>query len=107
MLKIVLMITFNIFGPLKKSITLCYLDWLGSHLAGLIEGDGSFYVPDQQSNKKKYPNARIKVVFNSKDEPLAKKLHALLGFGRFEYPKAGNYLVFYIKNYEGTKCGRR
>jgi hypothetical protein len=62
----------------KTFTTLCHLDWLGSYLAGLIEGDGSIYVPDQQSNKKKYPNARIKIVFNIKDEPLAKKLHALL-----------------------------
>ena len=73
----------------------------GSYMAGLIEGDGTIIVPDPVRGKHKYQNARIKIVFNIKDEPLAKKLHAVLGFGRFEYPKAGNYLVFYVGDYDG------
>jgi len=73
----------------------------GSYMAGLIEGDGAIIVPDPVRGKHKYQNARIKIAFNSKDEPLAKKLHALLGFGRFEYPKAGNSLVFYVGDYDG------
>lgn len=75
--------------------------WFGSYLAGLIEGDGSIYVPDLQSDKNKNQNARIKIVFNSKDEPLAKKLQAVLGFGRFEYPKVGHFLVLFIGDYDG------
>jgi hypothetical protein len=71
----------------------------GSYLAGLIEGDGSIFVPDLDSEKNQ--SARIKVVFNIKDEPLAKKLQALLGYGRFEYPKASNCVVLYIGNYPG------
>jgi hypothetical protein len=47
----------------------------------------------------------IKIVFNSKDKPLADYLMNITGCGRFYIPKKGatrpNYLIWIISNYEG------
>ena len=43
----------------------------------------------------------IKIVFNSKDKPLADYLMKITGCGRFSIPKKGNYLIWIISNYEG------
>ena len=69
---------------------------LGPYLAGLIEADGSIIVP---INHKSSP--MIKIVFNSKDKPLADYLMKITGCGRFSIPKKGNYLIWIISNYEG------
>ena len=69
---------------------------IGPYLAGLIEADGSIIVP---INNKSSP--MIKIVFNSKDKPLADYLMKITGCGRFSIPKKGNYLIWIISNYEG------
>jgi hypothetical protein len=69
---------------------------IGPYLAGLIEADGSIIVP---INHKSSP--MIKIVFNSKDKPLADFLMNLTGCGSFYFPKKGNYLIWIISNYEG------
>jgi len=58
---------------------------LGSYLAGLIEGDGSFMT--------RYPKyGSIQIVFHSDDQPLANLLQLYLG-GTFIYDKGGHYSV--------------
>jgi len=69
---------------------------LGPYLAGLIEAKGSIKVP---TNKKSSPS--IKIVFHSKDKPLAEKLLSITQCGRLYIPKKGNYLIWIISNYEG------
>lgn len=70
----------------------------GSYLAGLIEGDGTIIVPDP-SIKKKY--AIIRICFNKKDLPLAKKLKEKINYGEIVYPKEGHKILLEIKNYAG------
>lgn len=69
---------------------------LGPYLAGQIEADGSIIVPQNQKS-----SPMIKIVFNSKDKPLAEYLMKMTGCGRFSIPKKGNYLIWIISNYEG------
>jgi hypothetical protein len=72
--------------------------WLGSYLAGLIEGDGTIIVPDSKLIHRK---PLIRICFNIKDLPLAKKLIEIVGYGRLIYPKVGNYLLWEITDYMG------
>ncbi len=61
---------------------------LGSYLAGLIEGDGSFMT--------RYPKyGSIQIVFHSDDQPLANLLQLYLG-GTFIYDKGGHYSVWRV-----------
>ena len=46
---------------------------MGSYLAGLIQGDGHIAVHDTNSKSKIY-RAKIIIVFNINDRPLADKL---------------------------------
>lgn len=86
-------------GVLNKSVNNLDMDDnlrsnLGSYLAGLIEGDGSFIT--------KYPQyGYIQIVFSSKDQPLGDLLKKYLG-GSFEYDKGGNYSVLKIRKKEET-----
>lgn len=73
-------------------------NFLGSYLAGLIEGDGTIIVPDP-SNKKRY--AIIRICFNIKDLPLAKKLKEKIEYGKIVYPKEGHYVLLEITSYAG------
>lgn len=53
-----------------------------TYLTGLIEGDGSIIISE---NNKVTPC--INLAFNIKDEPLAKKIISVLGYGNLNYPK--------------------
>lgn len=69
---------------------------LGSYLAGLLEGDGSFVVPKTiRDEKQRLRYAKIKVAFHIKDKPLADLLKNQFG-GNFEIHK--NYLVWTISD---------
>jgi LAGLIDADG endonuclease len=57
---------------------------LGSYLAGLIEGDGSIYIPKDNKNA-----FRIIITFNSKDLPLALIIQKNLNHGNI-YKKRCN-----------------
>lgn len=73
--------------------------WLGPYLAGLIEGDGSIVVPDPKNMKRR---PIITITFHLKDLPLAEKLRELLGgIGKINHPKVGNYVVWFIQDYDG------
>jgi hypothetical protein len=65
---------------------------LGSYLAGLIEGDGTFAVHDTNSSAKKY-YPMIIIVFNIKDLPLAIFLNSLTQCGTVEIKKERNYVL--------------
>jgi hypothetical protein len=87
--------------------------FLRSYLAGLIEGDGSFYVPKKpldikavRKNSKTiyakqnaYP--QIKICFPRSDYPLRKKLQNAFG-GGFEWSKKKTYLVLKIQRIGGV-----
>ena len=63
-----------------------------SYLAGLIEGDGTFGVYDENSTAKKYP-PKIIIVFKSADLPLAKYLRDLTKCGRVEIKPNRGYVL--------------
>jgi LAGLIDADG DNA endonuclease family protein len=63
----------------------------GSYLAGLIEGDGTIYIPKDNKN-----NSTITIVFNSKDLPLALLIQSTLNFGTIHKVKGKNAYVFVI-----------
>lgn len=69
---------------------------LGSYLAGLIEGDGTIYVPLEYRNKKNKINyAYIKICFNIKDKPLALHLYNLFG-GNLQENKLKTFVIWII-----------
>jgi hypothetical protein len=72
------------------------LNNLGSYLAGLIEGDGSIYIPDNNKNA-----CMIVIVFNSKDLPLALKIQDVLGIGNIYKRKGKNANTYVISNTKG------
>lgn len=73
-------------------------NFFGSYLAGLIEGDGTIIVPDP-SIKKRY--AIIRICFNIKDLPLAKKIKEKIDHGKIVYPKEGHYILLEFTTYAG------
>ena len=74
---------------------------LGSYLAGLIEGDGTFAVHDTKSSAKKY-YPMIIIVFNIKDLPLAIFLKSLTQCGTVEIKKERNYVLWKITDIKGV-----
>jgi hypothetical protein len=56
-----------------------------SYLAGLFEGDGYIWIPNEITIKKKKCNPMFAITFNKKDTPLAKKI--------LEYFKIGHTVV--------------
>lgn len=68
-------------------------NYLGSYLAGLIEGDGAIIVPKtirNQKGKLLYPV--VKITFVKKDAPLAQKIMEVIKGGTIVYHKDSNYL---------------
>lgn len=72
-----------------------------SYLAGLFEGEGHIWFP--KDNIKKKHNPRFCITFNLKDEPLAKKLLDILGFGFIIYKPKNNACVLIISVIKGLK----
>lgn len=86
----------NSEGPNKKllgTIEGVSREKWGPYLAGLIEGDGTFYVP---LNLKR---PTISIVFHKDDKPLAIYLKNLLNMGNL-YEKKGNFLIWQIQKIE-------
>lgn len=71
-----------------------------SYLAGLFEGDGHIWLP--KDNKKKH-NPRFCITFNLKDEPLAKKLLEIIGYGFIRYKPKDNACVLVVSPVKGLK----
>lgn len=72
-----------------------------SYLAGLFEGDGHIWF--SKENKKKKHNPRFCITFNLKDEPLAKKLLNIIGFGFIRYKPKNCACVLVISPVKGLK----
>jgi hypothetical protein len=66
---------------------------LGSYLAGLIEGDGSIYIPKDNKNA-----SRIRIAFNSKDLPLALIIQKNLNGGNIYKKKGKNAYTYEISD---------
>jgi hypothetical protein len=75
--------------------------YFGSYLAGLYEGDGHIWLPKE--NMKKKHNPRFCITFNLKDEPLAKKLLEIIGYGFIRYKPKNNACVLTISPVKGLK----
>lgn len=76
---------------------------LGSYLAGLIEGDGSIIVPEnERSESGKLRHPYFKIIFYIKDLPLARKLVDVFGCGTINEVKNSNYCVVNFYSKEGV-----
>lgn len=74
---------------------------INSFLAGLFEGDGHIWLPN--SNIKKKHNPRFCITFNLKDEPLAKKILEIIGFGFIRYKPKNKACVITVSPVKGLK----
>jgi LAGLIDADG endonuclease/Cytochrome C and Quinol oxidase polypeptide I len=72
-----------------------------SYLAGLFEGDGHIWMPKE--NMKKKHNPRFCITFNLKNEPLAKKLLEIIGYGFIRYKPKDNACVLIVSPVKGLK----
>ena len=74
--------TFYLKKIKNQIITFNKINNFGSYLAGLIEGDGSFYIPDNiRNNKGKLNQASIEIVFTKYDLSLANEIKHQIGGG--------------------------
>lgn len=74
------------------------------YLAGLIEGDGTIYVPISKysvKGKKNYPS--IQIAFNQKDGQLAMAIVKVLGAGSVAKKKGKNALTLTVNSLEGVQ----
>ena len=74
---------------------------INSFLAGLFEGDGHIWF--SKENMKKKHNPRFCITFNLKDEPLAKRLLNIIGYGFIRYKPKNNACVLTISPVKGLK----
>ena len=72
---------------------------LSSYIAGLIEGDGTFYVPQLErapSGELYYP--AVQIAFAQKDYPLAAYLRLVIGHGSINNAPGGQKAYIYTIN---------
>jgi hypothetical protein len=74
---------------------------LGSYLAGLIEGDGTFAIQEKNSTSKKY-RPKIIIVFKKADLPLAKYLQSLTKCGLILIKPERGYVLWQIQDIVGV-----
>ena len=72
-----------------------------SYLAGLFEGDGHIWFPN--NNAKKKHNPRFCITFGLKNEQLAKKLLEIIGYGFIAYKPKDNACVLVVSPVKGLK----
>jgi LAGLIDADG endonuclease len=72
-----------------------------SYLAGLFEGDGHIWMA--KDNMKKKHNPRFCITFNMKNEPLAKRLLEIIGYGFIRYKPKDNACVLVVSPVKGLK----
>lgn len=75
--------------------------WFNCYLAGLFEGDGDIWIC-KDSMKKKH-NPRFSITFNLKDEPLAKILLDIIGYGFIRYKPKDNACLLVVYSVKGLK----
>lgn len=72
------------------------------YIAGLIEGDGTIYIPKEEISLKgnlNYPS--IQIVFHLKDYPLALLIQKELKHGSISRKKGQSAYIYTINNYDG------
>jgi hypothetical protein len=72
------------------------------YITGLLEGDGTIYVPKTIRSSKgniNYPS--IQIVFHLKDLPLALLIQKVLGHGSISKKKGKNAYIYTVNNFEG------
>jgi hypothetical protein len=74
---------------------------LGSYLAGLIEGDGTFAIHDKKSTSKKYRPIII-IVFKKTDLPLAQYLKNITNCGEIFIKSNRGYILWQIQDIVGV-----
>jgi len=74
---------------------------LGSYLAGLIEGDGTFAIHDINSTSKKY-RPMIIIVFKKADLPLAEYLKNITNCGKIYIKSDRGYILWQIQDIVGV-----
>ena len=75
--------------------------YLGSYLAGLIEGDGTFAIHDKNSISNKY-RPMIIIVFKQADLPLAEYLYKLTNCGSIYIKPNRGYILWQIHDIFGV-----
>ena len=70
------------------------------YLAGLFEGDGHIWIQNTIDKRKRH-NPRFCITFGMKNEPLAKKLLELIGFGFLRYKLQDNACVLVVSPVAG------
>ncbi len=93
----------NIISDTKindENLMNCLNSKLGSYMAGLIEGDGTFAIHDNHSLAKKYI-PKIIIVFNIKDLPLAKFLRKVTNCGSIFIKPNRGYVLWQIQDIAG------
>lgn len=73
----------------------------GSYLAGLFEGAG--HICFSKKNSKKKHNARFCIIFAQKNEPLAKRLIEIIGYGFIRYKPKDKTCVLTVSSIKGLK----
>nr|YP_009739429.1 LAGLIDADG homing endonuclease [Tricholoma saponaceum]QIC20272.1 LAGLIDADG homing endonuclease [Tricholoma saponaceum] len=71
------------------------------YFSGLFEGDGHIWIPNENL-KNKY-NPRFCITFTLNNEPLAKKLITIIGYGFIRYKPKDNACVLVISTVKGLK----
>ena len=74
---------------------------LKSYLAGLFEGDGHIWMPNESLKKKHNP--RFCITFRLNNKELALKLLDIIGYGFIKYKPKNNICVFTISPVKGLK----
>jgi len=87
--------------PESSNLNLFNSNNLGSYLAGLIEGDGTFAVHNKDSIAKKY-NPIILIVFKKSDLPFANFLKELTNCGIVMNKKDRGYILWQINDIVGV-----
>ena len=91
--------TINTGKLIENKQNIC--NYLGSYLAGLIEGDGTFAVHDKNSTVQKYRPAII-IVFKIADLPLAEYLQNLTNCGSVYKKTNRGYVLWQIQDIVGV-----
>lgn len=73
-------------------------NYLGSYLAGLIEGDGSIWVDEGKYKQKTSP--AIDIIFVEKDLPLLNYLFHILNIGYIKHNRTSKAYMWHIKKIE-------
>lgn len=99
--KQMLRLAFGNNNLLHKTAQIINTTSKSSYLAGLFEGDGHIWI--SKGLKAKKHNPRFCITFALKNEPLAKKLLAIIQYGHISYKPKDNACVLTVSPVKGLK----